>query len=340
MRTAVCIVGMHRSGTSAVARALNLLGLYLGEPESMMEAHPTDNPTGYWEVRSLEVLQQRLLLGAGIDDLSAEPLPRDWRDRQSTAEAAAGIREVVERLFGSRSLWGFKDPRTSILLPVWQEILGAMDFDMRYVIVLRNPLHVAASLGRRSGIEDTRAFQLTWHYYMLSALSHTRGAKRGFVCYQELLRDWRGALDRVIRQAAIPLNVGVDSEIARKIDDFLQPSLERSATASGDGWAAPFVAESYDLISTVIRDGESTRHDDRAQEMLDQYVNSAGRAMAICSARIREIESEARNLQEAISRAQSENALVRDEVDAMYASWSWKSTAPFRAAWELLKKWY
>ncbi len=57
---AICILGMHRSGTSTVARTINLLGAYLGEDEKMMPPSP-NNPEGYWEHMELFNLHVRLL---------------------------------------------------------------------------------------------------------------------------------------------------------------------------------------------------------------------------------------------------------------------------------------
>jgi hypothetical protein len=44
----ILICGMHRSGTSLIAQMLAACGLYLGEQSDMMQAHPHDNPSGYW----------------------------------------------------------------------------------------------------------------------------------------------------------------------------------------------------------------------------------------------------------------------------------------------------
>ena len=43
------VLGMHRSGTSALARVLGLMGAWIGDDDDLLPPHPTDNPTGYWE---------------------------------------------------------------------------------------------------------------------------------------------------------------------------------------------------------------------------------------------------------------------------------------------------
>jgi hypothetical protein len=58
--TIVCILGMHRSGTSLVSRALNVLGVYLGPEEQLMRPS-TDNPAGHWESRPIKEINDEIL---------------------------------------------------------------------------------------------------------------------------------------------------------------------------------------------------------------------------------------------------------------------------------------
>lgn len=46
--TPICIAGMHRSGTSAVAQLLHRCGIRLGD-ESVLMAVAPDNPDSFWE---------------------------------------------------------------------------------------------------------------------------------------------------------------------------------------------------------------------------------------------------------------------------------------------------
>jgi hypothetical protein len=61
---AVLILGMHRSGTSAFARSMQALGVYLGT--NFLDTKP-DNPTGYWEDRNICALNERLLGVFGLE---------------------------------------------------------------------------------------------------------------------------------------------------------------------------------------------------------------------------------------------------------------------------------
>src|SRR5215467_9657005 len=73
----VCVLGMHRSGTSAAARLMNLLGVYLGDEAHLMGSHP-ENPKGYWEYRPILALNEEILgrLGGTWDEPPS--LPPGW----------------------------------------------------------------------------------------------------------------------------------------------------------------------------------------------------------------------------------------------------------------------
>ena len=122
-RPGVIVTGMHRSGTSSVARVINLLGFDLGSGE-LMPALPS-NPAGHWE--PLAVVQ--------LDDAIVDQLGGDWA-APPPLEAAASMRSLASSPFGSRareimtgdfpgSGWVWKDPRAALLLPFWFDIVPA-----------------------------------------------------------------------------------------------------------------------------------------------------------------------------------------------------------------------
>src|SRR4051812_29383690 len=59
------VLGMHRSGTSAIARVLNFMGAYVGETQDLMPPHARDNPAGYWERRELVIAHDNFLHATG-----------------------------------------------------------------------------------------------------------------------------------------------------------------------------------------------------------------------------------------------------------------------------------
>lgn len=61
-RRLVIVLGMHRSGTSALSRSLMALGLSLGQ--SLLDPQP-DNPLGYWEDREIVAINEEVLASSG-----------------------------------------------------------------------------------------------------------------------------------------------------------------------------------------------------------------------------------------------------------------------------------
>src|SRR5579872_4679217 len=147
---AVLVLGMHRSGTSALARGLQLMGVYLGD--NFLSPQP-DNPTGYWEDRNIYDINERLLalLGLKWEDIALIDDAR-WHETGVEALRAEAV-EYLSTQFVSHPLWGFKDPRTIRLLPFWQSAIQCLEVDACYLVVIRNPRSVAISLLRRQGMD-------------------------------------------------------------------------------------------------------------------------------------------------------------------------------------------
>lgn len=175
----VCIVGMHRSGTSMVARALNLCGLYLGEPEDfyrhdnpLMPTQPEDNPEGHWEhlgflTCNLDIL--RTLTGSIIDRPPFD-FPPGWPDDPRLLPVQEKAQQLIQTMM-PHGLWGWKDPRNTLTLPFWQRLLP----DLKVVVCLRNPLEVAQSLMKRDFRDEPSglAFWLAFHEQLAPALPGT-----------------------------------------------------------------------------------------------------------------------------------------------------------------------
>ena len=207
---AIAVVGMHRSGTSMITRMLATCGMQVG-PSHELLGPSSENPTGYWERRPMVLLDDVVLdrLGLAWDHVPALP-PAGWERDPAFDEPLAEARRIVESFPDDRA-WGWKDPRTSIVLPFWER---ALDERADLVLCVRNPLDVAASLATRGGMSPRHAFSL-WHAYSHVAL--------------ELLRERRGVVthyDAYFHDAS--------AELARTCDAIgLDPTDEQLAEAAG-----------------------------------------------------------------------------------------------------------
>lgn len=253
---ALLVLGMHRSGTSALTRVTNLLGVALGD--DLMPAHET-NEKGFWEHASIVGLNDQLLaaLGSGWDD--ARALPEDGWER---AELAPIRDHIVERLradFGAVGLWGLKDPRLCRLLPIWQSLLAELGVEPAYVLIVRNPYEVAASLARRDRMPEDKAL-LLWLRHVLEAERHTRGQARAFISYDALLGDWRGQVESLGARLGLDWPVPFE-QAAAQIGEFLSPEL-RHHNAGADqvhtqDQLHTWVAEAYAALTAAAGGNDS-----------------------------------------------------------------------------------
>ena len=166
----VAIVGMHRSGTSMVAKLLQQAGLNLGdEPDLMPPA--AENPEGFYEHLGFVRINDEVLNVAGAGWDCPPPAGFDWDDGALDpfrAHARCLAAPLQERL-----PWGWKDPRTSLTLPFWRSALGPL----RTVVVVRNPLEVVSSLHRRNGFSTALGLTL-WQIYAERVLEDTSPDER------------------------------------------------------------------------------------------------------------------------------------------------------------------
>ena len=221
---AVLVLGMHRSGTSALARGLQMLGVYLGN--DFISPKP-DNPTGYWEDRNIYEINERLLAVFG---LKWEEVALIDEARWDAPEVEGLRTEAVAYLksqFVSHPLWGFKDPRTIRLLPFWRSALRSLEVDECYLLVIRNPRSVADSLIRRHGMDAVTA-HLLWLAYVVPNLSMI--ANRPFMVadYDLVMADPRQELERIANGLTIPWTDTSKVGIDQFASDFLDPNLRHS----------------------------------------------------------------------------------------------------------------
>jgi hypothetical protein len=221
---AVLVLGMHRSGTSAITRGMQALGVYLGD--DFLDPQP-DNPTGYWEDINIFEINERLLGVFGLRWEDVGLINDDlWQDTEVDALREEAI-EYLSAKFTSHPLWGFKDPRTIRLLPFWQPILQALGVDESYVLAIRNPRSVADSLKQRQGIDAVTA-HLLWLIYLVPNLSKI--ANRPFIVadYDLVMADPCSQLERIANGLKIPLNEASRTGIEKFANEFLDPALRHS----------------------------------------------------------------------------------------------------------------
>ncbi|HIL00942.1 MAG TPA: hypothetical protein EYG06_02555, partial [Myxococcales bacterium] len=215
------LLGMHRSGTSALAGALENVGVGFGD--RLMPSRPGDNPRGYFEDLEIFDLHERMLDGAGFswDDprhLDLKSLPAGAMDPYR-----AELIQLLRDRFVGRPLWAVKDPRLCLLAPEWTGILSELEVIPGFVIVYRHPAEVAASLASRNGFSAEKSAGL-WLQHNLAAEAATRGRPRAFVSYEELLAHPVEVLTTVAETLGMDWPVA-PCDVAEPLGEFLSSDL-------------------------------------------------------------------------------------------------------------------
>jgi hypothetical protein len=245
--TAICILGMHRSGTSSITRAINLLGAYLGEAEKLCGTG-ADNPKGHWEHLEIQGLQRRLLARLGREWNTTRPLPDGWCGLDAIRPLKAELAGLVGRVFAGQPLWAWKDPQTCLLVPLWREILRQSDTQIRCVFVVRNPLDVANSLAARNGLQLNHSLGI-WFHYNIVALKDAAGLPTVFLSYEGFLGAWEPELRRCASE--LGLNWPPDTQGLRaELESFIEPGLRHNHAPPEQLQKLPLpVLELYQILS-------------------------------------------------------------------------------------------
>lgn len=192
-RRALVVVGMHRSGTSAITRVLSLLGADL--PHHVVAAAP-DNALGFWESKALMKLHNEVLAAAGSSWHDVVPIPADWFNSDAARESEERLAELVAEEYEDSEFFVVKDPRICRLVPLWRRALERLAVEPSFVMPIRNPLEVADSLRDRNALDADRSMVL-WLRHVLDAEAHTREDVRSLISYEALLADWRAVAKKV-----------------------------------------------------------------------------------------------------------------------------------------------
>jgi hypothetical protein len=243
---------MHRSGTSAIARGLTALGVNVGT--EFLAAQP-ENPTGYWEDKGIVEINERVLSALGLRWDSTDPIevaafdgPRMRALRRQATRYCAGT-------FGNHRLWGFKDPRTMRVLPFWQPIFSALRAADAYVVAVRHPRSVAASLFVRQQMGEETAY-LLWLRYTVPFLRDLIAKPLVVVDYDRTMREPRAELLRIAQRLDLPAPDA--GEMQRFAGEFLDESLRHTSYEPdqplGDSAVARLTTDAYRRLFDAASD--------------------------------------------------------------------------------------
>jgi hypothetical protein len=302
--TAVAVAGMHRTGTSMVAKALRLAGLYLGEDEDLVEAAP-DNPEGFYEHAGIVTCNDDLLEVTGGAWDHPPPCPPLAADDPRVVEVADKARKTIAPL-AVTGTWGWKDPRTSLTARFWLDLVP----DLRVVVCVRHPLEVALSLKRRNRSSYAHGLAL-WHSYYHALLDTVPEDRRIVTHYDAHLNNGGDELERLLRFAHL------DPAAAGTALSAANPQLRhhRIDVALGEAGVARATIDLYHRLCEEAGQPLDEPEAARAPATLDRTRLDLALAEEHLEQRQRQIDS----LREERTRLESRLARVEDTVDRLGA---------------------
>jgi hypothetical protein len=247
----IIVLGMHRSGTSAITRGLTTMGVDLGDNLLQPQA---SNSKGFWEDLDFVVFNDELLAALGQNWNSMTPIAATMVDLLRMEGYLLRAVELLRRKMAGTALLGLKDPRMAKLLPFWRAAIDYCQVRVSYVLALRHPLSVVRSLAVREGFDAEKSY-LMWLGHVISALAGSGGAPRVLVDFDLLMRSPDYELNRI----AARLGLAVDAEQLRiYTSDFLEQDLRHTiyelSDLSLDSCCPPLVREVYATLLNVASD--------------------------------------------------------------------------------------
>jgi len=260
------------------------MGLYMGEPSAFKEANQF-NQSGFWEHEAFIAFNQRVRVAYNQIYLGVDHLPEDWRDRPGSDVYLADLDGIFKQNFDGRAIWGWKEPATTNLFPLYKVILEKNHLEPRYPIMVRHPLSVAASRKRQFLIknddgslnarellppDEQRALGL-WVDYMLANLRETKGSPRYVISYEDLLENPTKSLTGLAK--LLPWDV-TPEQLQAGIDT-IDPELSHSRFTAEDLKPWPtIVARTYDLCLRAAEDNAALnegKFDDEVEALWQEW---------------------------------------------------------------------
>lgn len=243
------VLGAPRSGTSALTRVLSLCGATL--PAGMAGAD-RNNLRGYWEPRAALHLNNTILHrnGGTVYDASLRLQEDGGMTAEEKATCIAEIQAYLKTM-PAAPLVIIKDPRITLLSPLWFEAARLSGFDVATVIAVRHPQEVIAS-GEAALLAQPELASALWLKFNLLAERDSRDLPRVFVDYANFLEDWR----REVKRISTALGIDLESRDEPAIDEFLTSDLHRQQHTGPvtEPFGTTWITVVYDALCAATRD--------------------------------------------------------------------------------------
>ena len=261
------VLGMHRSGTSAMAGVLSKLGF---NPGKTLLSGNQFNERGYFEDECIVNAHDRLLAELDRSWLDIRSLPVSWTRSTAYEIAKRELISILHDEYDDERYILLKDPRMCLLLPLWLDIAGTLGLSPSFILTVRSPIEVSQSLRRVHGLSESHSAML-YCSYLLAAENATRGKNRLIIDYSSLLNNWRALLTPIsslFNVQAMDVNHSFNNEIA----SFLSPSLRNYISESDQSVRDIDVSMQRALrVYLLLKDGLDSSTESILDDILKEY---------------------------------------------------------------------
>ena len=331
--TCVVVLGMHRSGTSLVAGALSKIGVEFGDKLLPPKAY---NPKGFFEHVEILSINEEILrtLGSSFFDM-ADLLP-SWHTSVYLIPLKEKLKEVIEREFSGKKVFGFKDPRISILLPLYLEVIRELDLEARFVVCERPDPEVAMSF-RERGFPIFQSLVLS-RKYREAIEKGMAGQKYVRIAMQEMLDNPRATLEKIIQKLKLPLHI--KKEHLATLESFVDKGL-KNHDVSSDELLFDVAKELYEkeeeksVLETKLNEIGKI-HSDALLEigLQNEHLSRLRNTLAHRDHRIDFLEKEIAKLNSTdfakLNRLEAEFGNMLEKLSSIERSLSWKIVSRFQ----------
>ncbi len=270
-REIVIVLGMHRSGTSLLANILHELGVDMVDGPTH---HSIKNEAGFWERMDIVALHDEILslIGAPVGNpRHALPFPDGWwRDA-----AVAPLRErlkatMADHLARTKGPWGFKDPRTCRLLPLWQEILKELNVSPRFIWAVRHPAEASLSMSDKNPVHRPLTpveSEINWLAYNYDILRFAGRDITQVIPYETWFDDAAATVTKLVSALRLPSNAATRDVTGLIRKDLRHHKATRSRASCHFGVSETFYRRILGLPSHAFPASDALA--DTLQDMFD-----------------------------------------------------------------------
>ena len=301
-RPIVLVLGMHRSGTSLCSHILSALGVDMADDIGV----DVGNDRGHWERWEITEFHDRILglfnrgYGDGFHDFA---LPVAWWAEPHVAQIRRQIVAFLEKRMGD-GYFGFKDPRTVRLMPVWHQIVNELELVPKIVLCLRNPAQIARSLNARDGL-DLEIGEYRWLVHTIDFFRYVNKFDFCTVEYEEWFNNPSANIEKLQKFLDLPWQQS-KADLALALSGIIDPAARHDDSNDREP-GQPLVRTLYKLARGVGQGGGAR---DQIAAIVSQFVSfqqlqrpfiKAFEDVAKTAAKYSEIERQATVLQATLS---------------------------------------